>query len=70
MGIKFIDKWYKSNILERRKNCQIFNFQDVQTGSPETKYSAPQQLGQKIIANQSKPILVIVLIKLFTCQSF
>ena len=30
---------------------------------------APQR-GQKIIVNQSKPILVIVSIKPFTCQSF
>ena len=30
---------------------------------------APQR-GQKIIVNQSKPILVIVLIKPFTCESF
>ena len=28
------------------------------------------QRGQKIIVNQSKPILVIVSIKPFTCQSF
>ena len=42
------------------------NFQDVQTGRgrPNT------QRGQKIIVNQSKPILVIVSIKPFTCQSF
>ena len=32
--------------------------------------SAPPQRGQKIIVNQSKPILVIVSIKPFTCQSF
>ena len=31
--------------------------------------SVPQR-GKKIIVNQSKPILVIVSIKPFTCQSF
>ena len=35
----------------------------------DKKISAPQR-GKKIIVNQSKPILVIVLIKPFTCQSF
>ena len=32
--------------------------------------SAPPQRGQKIIVNQSKPILFIVSVKPFTCQSF
>ena len=31
---------------------------------------APQQCGQTIIVNQSKPILVVVSMKPFTCQSF
>ena len=31
---------------------------------------APQQRGQTIIVNQSKPILVVVSMKPFTCQSF
>ena len=35
-----------------------------------TKYSAPPHRGQKIIVNQSKPILVIVSIKPITRQSF
>ena len=26
IGIKFIGRWCKSNILQRRKKCQIFNF--------------------------------------------
>ena len=30
---------------------------------------APQQCGQTIIVNQSKPILVVVSMKPFTCQS-
>ena len=48
------------------KKCQIFSFQDVQNGRGGTKSSAPPQRGQKIIENQSKPILVIVSIKPFT----
>ena len=35
-----------------------------------TKYLVPPQRSQKIIVNQSKPILVIVSIKPFTRQSF
>ena len=35
-----------------------------------TKYSAPPHRDQKIIVNQSKPILVIVSIKPITRQSF
>ena len=31
---------------------------------------APQQRGQTIIVNQSKPILVVVSMKPFTCKSF
>ena len=31
---------------------------------------APQQHGQTIIVNQSKPILVVVSMKPFTCKSF
>ena len=34
------------------------------------KILCSRQRGQKIIVNQSKPVLVIVLIKPFTCQSF
>ena len=34
------------------------------------KILGAHQRGQKIIVNQSKPILVMVLIKPFTCQSF
>ena len=45
---------------------QIFSFQDVQNGHGGT----PPQRGQKIIVNQSKPILVIVSIKPFIRQSF
>ena len=52
------------------QKCQIFSFQDMQNGRGGTKYSAPPQRGQKIIVNQSKPILVIVSIKPFTRQSF
>ena len=57
----------KSNILQRRKKCLIFNFQDVQIGGG-TKYLAPPQRGKKIIVSQTKPILVVVSIKPFTCQ--
>ena len=45
------------------------NFQDVQTGRGRPNTQRPPR-GQKIIVNQSKPILVIVSIKPFTCQSF
>ena len=34
------------------------------------KILSASQRGKKIIVNQSKPILVIVSIKPFTCQSF
>ena len=39
--MKFIGRWCKSNILQCRKKCQIFSFQDVQNGCGGTKYSAP-----------------------------
>ena len=57
----------KSNILQRRKKCLIFNFQDVQIGGRDKILSTPQ-CGKKIIVNQTKPILVVVSIKPFTCQ--
>ena len=57
----------KSNILQRRKKCLIFNFQDVQIGGRDKILSTPQR-GKKIIVNQTKPILVVVSIKPFTCQ--
>ena len=47
-----------------------FQSQDMLSGHGRTKYSPPPQRGQKIIVTQSKPILVIVSIKPFTCQSF
>ena len=53
-------------MLQRRKKCQISVFHDVQNGRGGTKYLAPYQRGQKIILNQSKPILVIVSMKPFT----
>ena len=49
------------------QKCLIFNFQDVQIGGQDKILSAPQR-GKKIIVNQSKPILVVVSIKPFTCQ--
>ena len=57
----------KSNILQRGKKCLTFNFQDVQIGGRDKILSAPQR-GRKIIVNQTKPILVVVSIKPFTCQ--
>ena len=57
----------KSNILERRKKCLIFNFQDVQIGGRDKILSTPQR-GKKIIVNRTKPILVVLSIKPFTCQ--
>ena len=45
----------------------IFNFQDVQMEGRDKILSAPQR-GKKIIANQSKTILVVVSIKPSTCQ--
>ena len=50
------------------KKCLIFNIQDVQIGRGGTKYLVPPS--KKIIVNQSKPVLFIVSIKPFTCQSF
>ena len=57
----------KSNILQLRKKCLIFNFQDVQIGGRDKILSTPQR-GKKIIVSQTKPILVVVSIKPFTCQ--
>ena len=57
----------KSNILQRRKKCLIFNFQDVQIGGRDKILSTPQR-GKKIIVSQTKPILVVASIKPFTCQ--
>ena len=51
-----------------QKKCLIFNIQDVQIGRGGTKYLVPPS--KKIIVNQSKPVLVIVSIKPFTCHSF
>ena len=56
IDIKFTGRWCKSNILQRRKNCLIFNFQGEQTAVWRDK----TQRGQKNIVNQSKPILVLV----------
>ena len=57
--------------LQHRKKCQIFSSQDVQNGrGRRDKILGAPQRGQKIIVNQSKPILVIVSIKPFTRQSF
>ena len=57
----------KSNILQLRKKCLIFNFQDVQIGGRDKILSTPQR-GKKIIVSQTKPILVVASIKPFTCQ--
>ena len=57
----------KSNILQLRKKCLIFNFQDVQIGGRDKILSTPQR-GKKIIVSQTKSILVVVSIKPFTCQ--
>ena len=51
------------------------HFQDLQTGHGGTKYSVPPpppppSATRNIIVSQRKPILVIVSIKPFTCQSF
>ena len=57
-----------AQIKHCHKKCLIFNIQDVQIGHGGTKYLVPPS--KKIIVNQSKPVLVIVSIKPFTCQSF
>ena len=55
---------------KNQKKCQIFSFQDVQNGRGLDKILGAPQRGQKIVVNQSKPILVIVSIKRLTRQSF
>ena len=60
--------WQMAQIKHCHKKCLIFNIQDVQIGHGGTKYLVPPS--KKIIVNQSKPVLVIVSIKPFTCQSF
>ena len=48
-----------------------FQFQDVQNWTWRDKILGAPQRGKKIIVNQSKPyILLIVSIKPFTCKSF
>jgi len=46
------------------------HFQDLQTGHEGAKYSCPRSATRNIIVSQRKPVLVIVSIKPFTCQSF
>ena len=52
------------------QNLPNFQFSRRANWQSRDKILGTPQLGQKIIANQSKPILAIVSIKLFTCQSF
>ena len=49
----------------------IFNFQDMQIGLGGTKYFiAPPARQESYCESNSKPVLVIVAIRPFTCQSF
>ena len=49
----------------------IFNFQDMQIDLGGTKYfTAPPARQESYCESNSKPVLVIVTIKPFTCQSF
>ena len=53
------------------QKCQIFNFPRRANWSWRDKIPGALQRGHwKSIVNQSKPIVVIVSIKPFTCQNF
>ena len=51
------------------KNAKFSIFKTCKLDVGDKILGAPQR-GKKIIVNQSKPILLIVSIKLFTCKSF